>query len=1159
MAIDPKLVSIKKAGDLPSGIPTASGEFLYFEDETLMKAGMSDLYDRVESSYLGIITPSSTIPTTGSWYGTVLQAGTFNNVSPAITVDAADFDVENGTANNEVRIIISEGVATKDVRRVKGYKGDAADPAKLPLYSAIKSANIAAGTQFIDDENGNLIYRVKTGQTLLTTDTPRSAKTEQVSVTTSVNYFPNNGKLLHWNNTNTSSVSVVSGYYRFAGAGSVEINSMPATTVDRYIAITKATNIVGSPTFGYRNSGGVYVSIPIVVGTNLFVPAGSYKFEIIAGAGNSIDVAEVYIGDKPYNPSGVSDKINTKENYFKNTTLKNIPNVVTDSYGNKKIRIMGNDSEQVISLDFDKTNDTDYASVLFQSSVASVKTSTHSLNVTDLTVFTINTTLNAHTEAQHVVNRQFSATHPRVRIEVKFTGTTADWLEVYAPAITKSERNVTDVLTAKDVSGVQRLTSLMNDKPINLAPNNGDVKTYNFTALANISVSGEYMRFTGTTATVLLNIPAETYTRYFAIMRGANIIGTPKIGMRNPGGGIDYRNAEIGRSYAIPEGHYNIIVMAGTGGQIDISNIYLGDKPYDAEWVENSPAREIENYYANTRLNGFANRVVDAYGNASLRLQGNGAAQTIRVTFDKLNASDYASILFKTSATQLSIIKADLNSSGGSADGHSNSIKVFPNVAVADNRQFSAANPKVYIEVTFTGTSSDYLEVFSPAITKVERLVTDKLINKATTAASAGIAEYETLTDALAENPKGLIQVGRNLLTRKVPNPVLKSDYSLVNSNTEPQSNAKLMDIGYVDLGNWKLLLVTTDKKMIFVNTNIIKYTYDLEECLVPAVHATEKRFTLDDTKLTDMFTAIPARSIREMGNGELVMQTYNTSHYYTTNGQTTINTSTPHTPTIGSRIDGWAYDAFGDTVVFSTYAAAPNRADGSVMLSTDFGRTYTEVLNLATDAATYFPGIPLQSIHIHGVFIDAYRDSIVMLMGDYEFTEAVTGKVLVLRNYRTNTVWEMLPINFRNGPREQYCTGIALEKNLLFGTDMQETCISRMNIGDAGYNSKREWADDIIDGLHFIPNFTRAVEPNAPIGIHYSCTKTPDDVSRIYLTKDGFNFAKIYIDTVPHSPFANNNARVWCDIKGNVYCTQFNGRFTNELIIGKYNGFNMI
>ena len=148
MAIDPKLVSIKTAAELPEGIPKAEGKFLYYEDDTLKTAEMSDLYDRLESSYLGIITPSTTIPTTGSWYGTVLAAGTFNNVTPAITVDAADFDVQNGTANNEVRIIITEGVATKDVKRLKGDQGDPADPAKLTNWTA---TTFASGAQVLVD------------------------------------------------------------------------------------------------------------------------------------------------------------------------------------------------------------------------------------------------------------------------------------------------------------------------------------------------------------------------------------------------------------------------------------------------------------------------------------------------------------------------------------------------------------------------------------------------------------------------------------------------------------------------------------------------------------------------------------------------------------------------------------------------------------------------------------------------------------------------------------------------------------------------------------------------------------------------------------------------------------------------------------------------
>lgn len=160
MAIDPKLVSIKTAAELPSGIPTAEGEFLYFEDETLKKAEMSDLYDRLESAYLGIITPSSTIPATGSWYGTVLAAGTFNNVSPAITVDAADFDEENGTANNEVRIIITDGVATKDVRRVKGEEG-----APGPSTIVINDLTTGGATDALSAEQGKIINDQVFGET----------------------------------------------------------------------------------------------------------------------------------------------------------------------------------------------------------------------------------------------------------------------------------------------------------------------------------------------------------------------------------------------------------------------------------------------------------------------------------------------------------------------------------------------------------------------------------------------------------------------------------------------------------------------------------------------------------------------------------------------------------------------------------------------------------------------------------------------------------------------------------------------------------------------------------------------------------------------------------------------------------------------------------
>src|SRR5690606_12348503 len=114
----------------------------------------------------------------------------------------------------------------------------------------------AAGTQFIDDEDGYIQKRVLAGQTLLTTENPKAAigtKVEVLSIEPVVNDFPNNGNLLHWVQSNTANVSVVDGYYRFAGAANVPINSNPATTYDRYIAVTKAANIVGSPTINFKN------------------------------------------------------------------------------------------------------------------------------------------------------------------------------------------------------------------------------------------------------------------------------------------------------------------------------------------------------------------------------------------------------------------------------------------------------------------------------------------------------------------------------------------------------------------------------------------------------------------------------------------------------------------------------------------------------------------------------------------------------------------------------------------------------------------------------------------------------------------------------------------------------------------------------------------
>lgn len=65
MAIDPKLVSIISASDLPTGDPTSAGQFFFFEGNEMKKAPMTNIYDKVTSGIKGNATQSNA-PTTYS-------------------------------------------------------------------------------------------------------------------------------------------------------------------------------------------------------------------------------------------------------------------------------------------------------------------------------------------------------------------------------------------------------------------------------------------------------------------------------------------------------------------------------------------------------------------------------------------------------------------------------------------------------------------------------------------------------------------------------------------------------------------------------------------------------------------------------------------------------------------------------------------------------------------------------------------------------------------------------------------------------------------------------------------------------------------------------------------------------------------------------------
>lgn len=162
MAINPLLLNTKDASEMEIGIPTAEGEFFYYEGNKLMKASMTVLYDRLDSAYLSVVSPSSTPPADGAWWAVAGAEGTYTNWS-GIVVSAGEMDIDpvTGAANNRVILEVNNGVATKRVERVKG---DAGEDATANLPEMVNGTTYTADSSFATD---NSIYTVKTGQTFL--------------------------------------------------------------------------------------------------------------------------------------------------------------------------------------------------------------------------------------------------------------------------------------------------------------------------------------------------------------------------------------------------------------------------------------------------------------------------------------------------------------------------------------------------------------------------------------------------------------------------------------------------------------------------------------------------------------------------------------------------------------------------------------------------------------------------------------------------------------------------------------------------------------------------------------------------------------------------------------------------------------------------------
>lgn len=994
-------------------------------------------------------------------------------------------------------------------------------------------------------------YNAKAGGFTTDKNLATDYKPQAIPVLKSINQLENNGDILSKGFNTANATILPNGLIRFSGSETIGLFVFPSSDKIRYFVVTKAENISGFPLIGVAGNAGV-----VEVGKNIIIDAGATSIIVNANNG-SVDVGNFYLGENRLNGLDIPLEQKVLRNIIKLSVFDNLPNVVTDNYGIKKLRLVGNGLEQSLSIDLPVSKVGQYASVLFQSSISSLKTRVSYLQNAGDTGGVVNETFTAISpSSKHVLSKYVeTVAYPKIRLTVYFTGSSTDWLELSEPAVTEELRKLNNIVKNYDQL---EITAIKNNKSVNLLPNGGDIRTYQIFKFDNSLAGEQAVNFFGNSIVDVYTLDIPTTSEYnFVLLEAKNIVGNPKIGFRTANEVI-YFTADIGKNFLIPSGVLSIGVNAGAGNSIDISKMYFGENPYNENWVKED-LTQLNNYFQNQDLNGFTQKITDLYGLSKLRLVGNGSEQKIRILFNKININDFFSLIYRCSLNgKVNVRTGFKNESGSEAGSLFSDIINISNTEMVVTRRFEDF-PIAFIEVSFTGTTDDYLELYSPAITKENRVLSNVLVDKSIKSTVGGLSIFDSLFSALINNPSGIFQVGRNLFTRKKENPILKTDYSLINSNQQGAKVAKLQAIKYVDLGSWKLMLITTKKRYIFSDNTNIKYTDNLQECLIPSADVNEeKRFTFDASKLTQMF-AVLTTGIRELGNGELVIWTYENYNYYTKNNQSTFLQSATYSQAFGNRIDGWAFDAYADTVVFSTYEPAPNRGKGSVVLSIDGGKNYETVFNIENLMyQQYLPDVPLNLLHLHGVFIDEFRESIFLLVGDFTTSSQSKGKILVLKNYKTNRTWEVLPTNFKEGFDEQYCTGFAMEKQILFGTDMAQTCIARLNLSDKEYLAPREVADEIINSLDFIPAFTRPVESGAPIGIYYNYTKGNIPGS-IKLTKDGINFLKVYTDTVNHQAFINEFSRVWCFNSGDLFCTQYNGRFTNELILGNYNGFNSI
>ncbi|MDV3982826.1 hypothetical protein CMT48_17300 [Elizabethkingia anophelis] len=111
MAVNSELIETIKASQLPKLANPITGDLIHAQGDNLSTTPLKFFIDKINNGYNGTMTTSISVPSTGYYRYVVITPGTYNNVSPSITVTQQELD------ENYVFISVKDSVSLKELSK----------------------------------------------------------------------------------------------------------------------------------------------------------------------------------------------------------------------------------------------------------------------------------------------------------------------------------------------------------------------------------------------------------------------------------------------------------------------------------------------------------------------------------------------------------------------------------------------------------------------------------------------------------------------------------------------------------------------------------------------------------------------------------------------------------------------------------------------------------------------------------------------------------------------------------------------------------------------------------------------------------------------------------------------------------------------------------